>query len=151
MTKILVFQGANMNWLGRRQPEVYGTTTADQLDERIRAYAGEKGFEVDIFYTNLEGEGIERLQQAEREGVDAIVMNPAGFSYAGYALRDAIKSINVPVVEVHISHMVLRGIEAVTTEAAVGVVWGFGLHSYMLGIDAALHLVAESGPSGGKK
>ena len=151
MTKILVFQGANMNWLGKRQPEIYGTTTADQLDDRIRTYAREKGFGVEIFYTNVEGEGIERLQQAEKEGVDAIVMNPAGFSYAGYALRDAIKSIAVPVVEVHISHMARRGIEAVTSEAAVGVVWGFGLHSYILGIDAALHLVAESGKSRGKK
>jgi len=141
MRKILVFQGANMNWLGKRQPEIYGTVTADQLDERLRAYAEEKGFELQIFYTNVEGEGIERLQQAEDEAVDAIVMNPAGFSYAGYALRDAIKSITVPVVEVHISHQVRRGIDAVTTEAAVGVVFGFGLHSYMLGIDAALHLV----------
>ena len=141
MVKILVFQGANMNRLGKRQPEIYGTVTADQLDERLRAYAEEKGFELQIFYTNVEGEGIERLQQAEDEGVDAIVMNPAGFSYAGYALRDAIKSITVPVVEVHISHQVRRGIDAVTTEAAVGVVFGFGLHSYILGIDAALHLV----------
>lgn len=141
MRKILVFQGANMNWLGKRQPEIYGTITADQLDERLRAYAEEKGFELQIFYTNVEGEGIERLQQAEDESVDAIVMNPAGFSYAGYALRDAIKSITVPVVEVHISHQVRRGIDAVTTEAAVGVVFGFGLHSYILGIDAALHLV----------
>ena len=80
MTKILVFQGANMNWLGKRQPEIYGTTTADQLDERIRAYAAKKGFEVEIFYTNMEGEGIERLQQAEKEGVDAIVMNGPGCS-----------------------------------------------------------------------
>ena len=142
MAKILVFQGANMIWLGVRQPEIYGTTTAAELDERIRAHAAKRGCEVEIFYTNVEGEGIDRLYQAHREGVDAIVMNPAGFSYAGYALRDAIKGIDVPVVEVHISHQVNRGIEAVTTEAAVGAIWGFGLHSYILGIDAALELVS---------
>ncbi len=75
--------------------------------------------------------------------MDAVVMNPAGFSYGGYALRDCIKAISLPVIEVHITHQVRRGIEAVTTEACAGAIWGFGMHSYMLGIDAALRLLGN--------
>lgn len=142
MTNILLLQGANMNWLGTRQPEIYGTTTAMELDRRILEYAAGKGCQVEIFYTNIEGEAINRLYKAHDKGVDAVVMNPAGFSYAGYALRDAIKGIAVPVVEVHISNLHRRGFESVTGEATVGTIMGFGLHRYLLGIDAALELVA---------
>lgn len=143
MTKILVFQGANLNWLGIRQPEIYGTTTAAELDQRLRDYASGKGIELDIFYTNVEGEGIDRLYRAHEEGVDAIVMNPAGFTYAGYALADAIRGIKVPVVEVHISNVERRGIHSVLGQATVGTIMGFGMHGYILGIDAALELAAR--------
>jgi len=145
MTTILLLQGANMNWLGTRQPEIYGTTTAAQLDDRIRAHAAENGYTVEIDYINVEGEAINRVYRAHTEGVDAIVMNPAGYSYAGYALRDAIKGIQVPVVEVHISNLHRRGFESVTGEAAEGVVMGFGLHGYILGLEAALHIARGGG------
>lgn len=141
--KILVVQGANMNWLGIRQPEIYGTTTAAELDEQIRQYATDKGFEVDIFYSNSEAETIDKLYEAHNQDVDAIVMNPGGFTHAGYALKDAILGIKVPCVEVHISNHFLRGIHSVLGVASKGVIMGFGLHGYFLGIDAALHLVAQ--------
>jgi 3-dehydroquinate dehydratase-2 len=81
MPKILVIQGANMNWLGKRQPEHYGSTSAAELDEMIRRHAQAKGYEVDIFYTNTEGAAIDRIYQAVEAGVDALVMNPAGFTF----------------------------------------------------------------------
>jgi 3-dehydroquinate dehydratase II len=86
MSRILVLQGANMNWLGIREPEIYGTTTAAELDEQIQAYARKKGFEVEIFYTNLEGEAINKIYEAYERGFEAIVMNPGGFTSAGHAL-----------------------------------------------------------------
>jgi len=142
--KILLAQGANMNWLGIRQPEIYGSTTAAELDEQIRQYAKTKGFTVEIFYTNSEAEMIDKLYAAHKEGVDAIVMNPGGFTMAGYSLADAIKGIKPPCVEVHISNHYVRGLHSVLGASSKGVIQGFGLHGYFLGIDAALHLVSAT-------
>jgi 3-dehydroquinate dehydratase-2 len=143
MTRILVFQGANLNWLGIRQPEYYGTASAAELDARIRAHAEQRGYQVEIFYTNSEGEGIDRLYRAHDEGMDAVVMNPGGFTYGGHALQDAIKGIRVPVVEVHITNQHQRGIHSAIGDATVGTIFGFGLHGYILGLEAALEIVAQ--------
>lgn len=146
MPTIWVLQGANLNWLGIRQPEIYGTTSASELDARIRDYAREKGVSVEIHYTNLEGEMIERVQRAHTERVDALVLNPGGFTYAGYALRDALLGVQVPCVEVHISNLYRRGFGSVIGPASAGFIMGLGLDGYLLGIDAALRLIARQGP-----
>jgi 3-dehydroquinate dehydratase-2 len=143
MPKILVLQGANMNWLGKREPELYGTTTADDLDRMLRAYAEERGFEIQIVYTNHEGEAIDHLYRVAEGDADAVLMNPGGFSYSGYALRDCIKSITVPVVEVHMTNHYARNIHSVSASAARGVLMGFGIKTYFRGLDAALDLVRE--------
>src|SRR5919197_1496047 len=101
--RILLVQGANMVHLGKREPEFYGTTTAKELDAMLEAHAKAKGYALEIFYTNVEGEAINRIYQAASAGVDGVVMNPAGFSYAGYALRDCIKAVALPYVEVHMT------------------------------------------------
>ena len=106
--KILLVQGANMSYLGKRQPEIYGTTTAAELDEMLRKHAEAGGFELDIFYSHVEGEAIGRIYEAADLGVDAIVINPAGFLHAGYALRDCLKAMKAPVVEVHMSNIEKR-------------------------------------------
>jgi 3-dehydroquinate dehydratase-2 len=137
MTRILVLQGANLNWLGIREPEKYGTTTAAELDELIRRHAKEHGYEVEIAYCNIEGEAIEKLYDAHRRGTDAVVLNPGGFSYAGYALRDCILGIKVPVVEIHLTNHYARNIHSVTASAAKGVVLGFGLEGYFMALEAA--------------
>ena len=149
MPKILVLQGANMNWLGIREPDKYGTTTAAELDERIRRYARDNGFEVEIFYTNLEGAAIDRLYEAHEAGVDAVVMNPGGFTYAGYALRDCVRGIKVPVVEVHMTNHYARGMESASASAARVVLMGAGIQTYFLGLDAALNLANEGRQAGG--
>jgi 3-dehydroquinate dehydratase-2 len=142
MPKILVLQGANMMWLGKREPHLYGTTTAAELDNMLRAYATERGFAIEIVYTNHEGETIDTLYRAATDGTDATVFNPGGFSYSGYAIRDCIKSITVPVVEVHLTNHYARDIHCVTAAAAKGVLMGFGIRTYFRGIDAALDLVS---------
>ena len=141
MTKLLVLQGANMAYLGRRQPELYGTTTAAELDQKLREHARSNDYDLDIFYTHIEGEAIERLYQAVDQGVDGVVMNPAGFLYAGYALRDCLRAVSFPYIEVHITNIEKRGMHSVLAEASVGVIAGFGLHSYFLGLEAMLRIV----------
>ncbi len=141
MTKLLVLQGANMAYLGRRQPELYGTTTAAELDQRLLEHARSNDYDLDIFYTHIEGEAIERLYQAVDQGIDGVVMNPAGFLYAGYALRDCLRAVSFPYIEVHITNIEKRGMHSVLAEASVGVFAGFGLESYILGLEAMLRIV----------
>src|SRR6185295_8024702 len=143
MEKILVLQGANMSFLGRRQPEIYGTSTAAELDAMLVAHAKASAYELEIFYTHVEGEAIGRLYRAADEGVQGLVMNPAGFNYAGYALRDCVLALPFPYVEVHMSNIEKRGIRSVLAGAAVGLVFGFGVHSYVLGLEAMLKLLRK--------
>ena len=141
MTKLLVLQGANMAYLGRRQPELYGTTTTAELDLMLHQHARTNAYDLEIFYTHIEGEAIERLYQAVDQGVDGVVMNPAGFLYAGYALRDCLRAVSFPYIEVHMTNIEKRGMHSVLAEASVGVIAGFGLNSYVLGIEAMLNIV----------
>jgi 3-dehydroquinate dehydratase II len=141
MTKILLVQGANLTFLGRREPEIYGSTTPAELDATLQRHAEERGYHLDIFYTNVEGEAINRIYQGVDEGTDGLVMNPAGFTYAGYALKDCIKGAGLPYVEVHISSIAKRNIHCVLSDVAEGVITGFGMHSYILGLDAMLEIL----------
>lgn len=141
MENILLVQGANMSFLGRREPEIYGTTTAAELDTMLLAHAKANKYHLDIFYTNIEGEAINRLYRAVDEGVQGLVMNPAGFNYAGYALRDCVRAMPFPYVEVHMTNIEKREIRPVIASVAVGSVFGFGVHSYVLGLDAMLKLL----------
>lgn len=144
MTKILVLQGANMNWLGRRQPEIYGTTTADELDAMLRAHAEANGYELAIAYHNHEGGAIDALYAAEDGGIDCVVMNPGGLCYTGYALRDCMRGIELPVIEVHLSNHFTRGISSITAEAARGVFMGLGTDTYIAALDAAVRLAQKA-------
>jgi 3-dehydroquinate dehydratase II len=141
--KILVVQGANMAYLGKRQPEIYGTTTAAELDAILHQHSSARGYALEIFYTHIEGEAIGRIYQALDSGIDGLVINPAGFLHAGYALRDCLRSFKPPVVEVHMSNIDKRGLHSVTAEAARGIVAGFGIRSYLLGLDAVADLIAD--------
>ncbi len=139
--KIQLIQGANMVWLGKREPELYGTTTAAELDAMLLAHAAAKGCALDIFYTNHEGEAIDRIYAAAEDGVDGLLMNPAGFTYAGYALRDCIKAVALPYVEVHMTNIEKRGTRSVIGPVADGVVVGLGVQSYVAGLDGLLAVI----------
>jgi 3-dehydroquinate dehydratase-2 len=143
IVKILVVQGANMAYLGKRQPEIYGFTTAAELDDILHKHASSRGYRLEIFYTHIEGEAIGRIYQAMDDGIDGLVINPAGFLHAGFALRDCLRSFKPPLVEVHMSNIDKRGLHSVTAEAARGIVAGFGIRSYLMGLDAVADLVSE--------
>jgi 3-dehydroquinate dehydratase-2 len=138
MPKLLLIQGPNMSYLGRRQPELYGTTTAKQLDALLMRHAREHGYTLEIMYTHDEAAAIERLYRAVDEKVDGLVMNPAAFLFAGYPLRDCLRAIPIPYIEVHMTNIERRGFHSLLAETAVGVIAGFGVQSYVLGLEAML-------------
>ncbi len=141
--KILLVQGPNLSYLGKRQPEIYGTTTAAELDAILREHAKANNFALDIFYTHIEGEAIGRIYQGVEDGIDGLMMNPAAFLFAGYALRDCLNAIPIPYVEVHLTNIDKRGIKSLTAETARGMITGFGANSYVLGLDALLAILNE--------
>jgi 3-dehydroquinate dehydratase-2 len=134
--KVLCLQGANMEYLGIRQPEIYGTTDLQTLHAMLLDEAKGLGIDLDIRVSNLEGEAIGWIYECDRAGYAGLLMNPAGFSYAGYALRDCLRGIRMPAVEVHMSNIERRAMKSVTADACVGVVTGFGLRSYFHGLRA---------------
>jgi 3-dehydroquinate dehydratase-2 len=115
--KLLLIQGANMEYLGRRQPELYGTTSAKELDAILRRRARELDVDLDILYTNTEGEAVSAIYKADRASIDGILFN-------------------APAIEIHMTNIEKRGYGSVTSEAAVGMIAGFGVDSYLLALDA---------------
>ena len=145
--KLLLIQGANMEYLGRRQPELYGTTTARELDAILRRHARGLDVGLDIHYTNTEGEAVSAIYKADRANVDGILFNPAGFLHAGHALRDCLKSIRAPAIEIHMTNLEKRGYTSVTSEAAIGVIAGFGVDSYILALEAMVFRLRRTAES----
>jgi len=111
----------------------------------LQRQAKKRGYGLEIFYSNIEGEAINRIYRAVDEKFDGLVMNPAGFTYAGFALKDCIKAAALPYVEVHISNIAKRNIHYVLSDAAEGMITGFGMHSYILGLDAMLEILRTGG------
>jgi len=137
--KILVLNGPNLNLLGKRQPDIYGRLTLEQINRKIRALAKELGVDVDIRQSNHEGELVTWIQQAPGQ-FGAIVINPAGYTHSSVAMRDAITSIGLPTIEIHLSNIHKREPfrhHSYIAEAAVGQITGFGADSYLLGLRAA--------------
>lgn len=138
--KILVLNGPNLNLLGKRQPEIYGRLTLDQINKKIRSLAVELGVGIDIRQSNSEGELVSWIQEAPKE-FGAIVINPAAYTHSSVAIRDAITAAGIPAVEVHISNIYRREEfrkHSYIAGAAVGQIAGFGADSYLLGLRAAV-------------
>ncbi len=135
--KILVINGPNMNLLGKRERKLYGTKSLADLENAIFEEAKNLGVNVEFFQTNYEGAIIEKIQQAE--GVfDGIILNPAGYTHTSVAIRDAISSISVPVIEVHITNIFSREdfrSRSITGGAARGVITGLGIYGYILALN----------------
>ncbi|MEQ8330574.1 MAG: type II 3-dehydroquinate dehydratase [Longimicrobiales bacterium] len=134
--KIALVHGPNLHLLGRREPEVYGTDTLDDVNARVRALAGELGVAVDAFQSNHEGGLIDWLTEAS-EGVDGVLINPGAFTHTSVALRDCLVGLGLPFVEVHLSNPASREPfrhRSYLSDVAVGVVYGFGADSYLLGL-----------------
>lgn len=143
MKKVLFLNGPNLNLLGTRQPEIYGRTTLGDIESAVREAAISLKVEVVGFrQTNDEGELVSWIQQA-RTGVDAVVLNAAAYTHTSIALRDAIAAVGVPVIEIHLSNIHAREeFRHHSTIAAVcrGQISGFGIYSYLLGLQAAVYV-----------
>ena len=134
MAKILIIHGAGMNMRGKVQTEIFGPMTLPEYDERIRGYASELGVEIEIFHSNIEGEVINRLYEANDHGFDAAIFNPAGFGRGYPALVAAINQVKFPTVELHMSNPVRRGPVSETATVSQGMVTGFGIVGYYLAL-----------------
>ena len=134
MAKILIIHGAGMNMRGKVQTEIFGPMTLSEYDERIRGYAAELGLDIEIFHSNLEGEVINKLYEANDKGFDAALFNPAGFGTGYPALVAAIGQVKFPTIEVHISNPVRRGPVSDTATVIQGMVTGFGIAGYYLAL-----------------
>ena len=144
--KFLLIQGANMASLGRRQPELYGRTTARQLDTLLQRHARKLGVKLEILYTSHEGEAVTAITKAVRAGIDGLLFNPAGFLHGGRALADCLRSVGVPAIEIHVTNIEKRGRRSVTADAAAGMIAGFGADSYRLALDALVAALSSHVP-----
>ena len=138
--KILVLNGPNLNMLGIREPDIYGSNTYEDLCDLIKAYAKEKRIAVEIFQSNHEGELVDEIQDAYCE-FDAIIINPAAYTHTSIALLDALKSVGIPAVEVHISDVSKREDYrqiSYVREYCFATVTGLGFHGYLKAIDLIL-------------
>ncbi|HEX7648870.1 MAG TPA: type II 3-dehydroquinate dehydratase [Noviherbaspirillum sp.] len=139
--KLLLINGPNLNMLGTREPEVYGSTTLADIEQAAAAQAAAAGASLASFQSNHEGALIDRIQQARQDAVDAIVINPGGLTHTSVALRDALAAVDIPFVEVHISNIHKREAfrhHSYLSGIAVGVICGLGVEGYRAAIDFAL-------------
>ena len=138
--RVLVIHGPNLNLLGEREPEIYGTQTLAQIDEAIASLGRELSTEVRTVQHNAEGAIIDELHSA-RNGYDAVVLNPGAYSHYSYAIADAVAALRIPVIEAHLSNISARESFrrlSVIAPACTGTVAGFGANSYLLALRAAV-------------
>jgi len=139
--KILLVNGPNLNLLGTREPEVYGSTTLADVEQAATQQVATAGATISCFQSNHEGALIDRIHAAKGEGVDAIVINPGGLTHTSVALRDALAGVAIPFVEVHISNVHQRESfrhHSYLSAIAVGVICGLGVEGYRAAIEFAL-------------
>lgn len=137
MKKVLIIHGPNLNFLGIREKGIYGEMSFEDLNEFLRKKGKDMGFDIEIFQSNSEGTLIDCLQEAYFNKIDGIIINPGAYTHYSYALRDAIASISIPTVEVHLSNIHTREEfrhKSVTAPACIGQIAGFGIYSYVLGM-----------------
>lgn len=141
MPSILVLNGPNLNLLGTREPGIYGTTTLADIEAALQARAAADGVALACFQSNAEHELVERVQQAGRDGVDFIIINPAAFTHTSVAIRDALAGTAIPFIELHLSNVHAREAfrsHSYFSDVAVGVICGLGPAGYRFAYEAAL-------------
>ena len=144
MTRILVINGPNLNLLGQREPGQYGQRSLEEILADMRGVADACGVGFDAMQSNSEGELIDAVQQAGRDGVDYIILNPAGYTHTSVALRDALLGVEIPFIEVHLSAVSAREPfrqKSYFADIALGVVSGFRGESYLLALQAILNRI----------
>jgi 3-dehydroquinate dehydratase-2 len=146
-SKVLVLHGPNLNLLGGREPEIYGRTTLSAIHLAMEALARAANVSLESFQSNSEGELINRVQAAQSEGVDFIIINPAAYTHTSIALRDALAAVAIPFIEVHLSNVFAREPfrrRSYFSDLAVGVISGFGPEGYELALHHALRQLSAN-------
>jgi 3-dehydroquinate dehydratase-2 len=142
--KVLVLNGVNLNMFGHRDPKQYGTTTLAQIDDNLQKLGTELGVQVESFQTNHEGAMCERIHQAFRDKVDAVLINAGAWTHYSYGIRDALAILTCPVIELHMSNVHAREAfrhVSVFSEVVKGQICGFGADSYLLALRAAVSAI----------
>ncbi|MFA5087473.1 MAG: type II 3-dehydroquinate dehydratase [Candidatus Omnitrophota bacterium] len=146
MKKILVIHGPNLNLLGQREKEIYGQATLEEINIKLKALAKERGADLEIFQSNHEGEIVDTIGRAKENDIGVILINPAAYTHTSVAIRDAISAVKIPAVEVHLSNIYAREDFRHTSLIAPvshGQISGFGVDSYLLGLQAAISLIKK--------
>ena len=144
MVKVSVFNGPNLNLLGQREPDTYGQRSLKDIMRDLEQFAADCGLQLDHMQTNSEGEMVDAIQQAGRDAVDYIIINPAGYTHTSVAIRDALLAVEIPFVEVHLSAVNSREpFRQVNyfSDIAIGVISGFRGESYLLALQAILNRI----------
>lgn len=143
--KILFLNGPNLNLLGTREPDKYGSETLGEIESFIKEEAGKLNAEITFFQTNIEGELVNKIQEAK--GIyDGIVLNPAAYTHTSVAIRDALLAVEIPTVEIHLSNIHKREEfrkTSLTAPACIGQITGFGKNSYKLGLIAIVDFISK--------
>lgn len=145
MPKVLVIHGPNLNLLGEREVNIYGSLTINDINSKLKEMAEQKHVEIEIIQSNHEGEIVELIGKA-KNNFDALLINPAAYTHTSVAIRDALEAVAIPTVEVHLSNIYAREEfrhTSLIAPVAKGQVTGFGLNSYLLGLEAAIKLISE--------
>ena len=146
MATILVLHGPNLNLLGTREPDVYGTATLADINHKLEQMARDRGHHLLAIQSNAEYELVERIQDARHEGVNFILINPAAFTHTSVALRDALAAVEIPFIEIHLSNTRARESfrqHSYLSDLARGVICGLGALGYELALQAALHALDQ--------
>lgn len=147
MAKLLVIHGPNLNLLGTREPEHYGSTTLVQIDDRLAEIASQSGHSLRSVQSNAEHDLVDAVQQAQKDGIDFVIINPAAFTHTSVALRDALAAVKIPFIEVHLSNVHAREEfrqKSYFSDLAVGVISGLGPIGYELALQAAMSQLSSS-------
>jgi 3-dehydroquinate dehydratase II len=147
MTKILILNGPNLNLLGSREPEIYGSKTLEQINEELSVLGSEIDLELDFFQSNSESELMDKIQVSP-DTFDAVIFNPAAFTHTSVALADAVAAINIPVIEVHLSNIQAREefrAKSYISPVAAAVISGFGSQSYELALRGVRDILEQGG------
>jgi len=147
MAKILVLHGPNLNLLGEREPEIYGSTTLADIDRELNKLADNSGHSLRCVQSNAESELIDQIQAARGDDIEFIIINPAGYTHTSVAMRDALAAVAIPFIEVHLSNIHQREPfrrHSYFSDQAVGVISGLGPQGYQLGLSAALRILENS-------
>lgn len=141
--KVLLINGPNMNMLGLRETSMYGSATLEELEETVKQKALDLGMEAECFQSNFEGAIIEKIHSCPDQGISAIIINPAGYTHTSVAIRDALLSVNIPFIEVHMSKIYARETFRqvnMFSDIAAGTITGLGVLGYVLALEAVKEL-----------